>query len=252
MKTNVRIVVFCIACITAVVMLVSAGQVEDLDLEKLLPVGEFHVTVLVPGMSPECAELAMRLKAAMELHAEYFLEAVQKVPPGEPLPYDFRMGLTEEEYEILLKCSKSLEMIEVGSGNLLVSSSEGVITLHGGGDLMELDGIQLDLKKDEVRTPIGTAGDRSSISFEQTADSPTGPWSGFQWKLESGENIGNLQEFSGKMINFSVGQRAGGGNMIYYNATVIESGLKTTRILKVFYYNLQAADGAEAPLLNPD
>lgn len=241
-KVRANLVLLFAFCISGICVPAGSSPPDSAELERLLPVGKFDAELLVPRLSQECEALVARMTAATHKHRDWWIEAIRNAPAGQPIPYDSRLGLSALEYEKLLGCSDSMKMWKVGSGQIRVESAQRVLTLHASGVLKDLDGIQIDLKRDEVRTPLGTARDRSTRTREETADSPTGPWSGFQWKLEpSEESLGDLSELSGTLIRFCVGQRAGAGGMIYYNATVVESGVKTARVLMVIYYVLPAA-----------
>ena len=100
-------------------------------------------------------------------------------------------------------------------------------------------GIELDLKKDEVRTPMGIASVRSSIARDAKGQAATGPWGGVQWKLEPKIDAGaDLQTMSVTSIRFYLRRLDNGDGILYYNARKIESGVEVARVLTVLYYPL--------------
>ena len=67
------------------------------SLNEVLPSGNEEIEIMKIGYSKRSTELAKKLQIAISEHREWFLEHLKKSKPGEPLIYDPKLGLTEEE-----------------------------------------------------------------------------------------------------------------------------------------------------------
>lgn len=200
-----------------------------------LPAGKIKVEVMQPAVSQRGVELTSRLIASVEKNREWWMAHVGKAQPGQPLPWDERMGLTKAEYDELQREAQGVRMEKTAEGELEFDRSvEGRIALKAGSSLPDLDGIVIDLKNDAVETPFGRAAARSAVtaSEEQKA---TGPWNGVQWKLESaGETQG-----SGTVVRFAIGRLAADGRgLLYYDAKEVKPGGERREASRVLYFTI--------------
>lgn len=126
-------------------------------------------------------ELAQRLKRAAQKDPDWWMARVKKAKPGDPLPYDPRLGLSESEYREFLAMRATMR--KKTQATLAVSAKgDQVYALDGGESLPDFTGIEIDLKNDLVRTPFGVLTHRAEISTPE--DSALGACDGVEWRLE--------------------------------------------------------------------
>ncbi len=210
---------------------VAAGQ-ELPDPASLFPSQEVTATIHAFESLPEVRELTARLQAAVQTDPEWWQEHVQKAEPGQPLPYDERMGMSEDEYELFLELAPQMTMIEIGTSQLQFEAVEGGMRIVSASDAPDLVGIVIRWVDDYVETPFGTATERSEIHQTNT-DAPTGEWHGFQWRFEEGET---LEEVT--IASFAIGRLAESGRtLIYYEAKQVRGGLMTARADRIVTFD---------------
>jgi hypothetical protein len=175
-------------------------------VRKVLPVGRVTVDAMEPDFSPRQVELSQRLAEAARKDPAWFREHLTKrAAPGEPLPYDPRLGLSKEEYDELNKLNARRPTLrKAGQATLAITRrGEDVYVLDGGRTLPELTGIEVDLKRDVVRTPRGVAAERFETKANPSQPSPPGPWSGVGWKLAV---KGDANFVGAKIVQLTVGK----------------------------------------------
>ncbi len=172
----------------------------------ILRAGKIKVDVLDAVLPPRAMELGVKMQKAMEADPTYFLKAVQKAKPGEPLPYDPHCGLTKEEYAEFLKLFDERKIAKVAEAEIEIKEkSPSVFVFDGGESLPDLTGIEIDLDKDEVRTRIGTA--KKQEEYATSADAPIGKCTGVEWSSEK----------AGSVIRVSISrQHASGKGCVYF------------------------------------
>ncbi len=185
--------------------------------------------------SPRVEELTAKLQSAVSKDPEWWQEYVKHAPAGEALPYDSRMGLSEAEYAELLKSANAPKLRQVEEATLVFRwLSEAEVVVDGQGPLTDLTKIRIDLTSDSVTTDYGVLADRSEVN-NTSLDSPTGPWQGVQWKLESG----NAGFTSGVVAKLALGRLVQTGEgLLYFDAKEIEKGSLTSKSSYILFYPL--------------
>lgn len=204
------------------------------DVAELLPADGKAVDVMQVQAPPRLAEFARKLQQAAAKNPDWWRAHVQKAKPGEPLPYDARLGLTKKEYEEFLSLSSKMTLMKVKVAKVGVKRDGPRITLNFGDDLPGMKEVVLDLKAGTVTTPFGVAADRSRILASERQKA-TGPWDGIQWKLEKVDK----EPAGGVVVNFALGKlKESGRGILYYD--VRQVGEKSmTRVSYVLQYDLK-------------
>ena len=213
----------------------TTGPHEFHGPREVIVVGRLTVDVMELVIPQRVTDLTQRLLKAVRENPDWWSEHVKQAKPGEPLPYDSRLGLSESEYNEFLALSKKMTMRKKAEATLIVSTDgDDVYLLDGGQALPDFTGIEIDLKNDLVCTPFGVATKRSEIHAPE--DSALGAWDGVQWKLENPGPNG----ITGTFAKLAVGrQKRSGRCVIYYDAK--KFGLdEMTRISNVLIYDLPA------------
>jgi len=84
--------------------------VAPLDIESLLPADGTVMDVMELKAPPRLEELAAKLQQTVAKDPEWWLAHVRKAKPGEPIPYDARLGLSKEEFDEFLSLAKFREL----------------------------------------------------------------------------------------------------------------------------------------------
>ena len=180
-----------VAAASAVAVLASATVARTqppLSVSALLPPDGVMFDVMEPSFPKRLEELAVILQGALAKDQAWAQSFISKAKPGEPLPYDTKLGLTKSEYEEFLTLSRSAGLAKVASSTLRVERNGDLAVLLFGTRLQGMERIEIDLARDSVSTPAGVLANRQGIraSSDQAA---TGPWDGVQWTANaSGED----------------------------------------------------------------
>ncbi len=95
--------------------------------------GRLTVDVMENALPLLATELAARMQVAIAKNPQWWAEHVKKAQPGEPLPYDPRIGVTESEYKEFLTLSKKMTLQKTTEATLAISrKGDDVYILDGG------------------------------------------------------------------------------------------------------------------------
>lgn len=164
--------------------LATAANAQDSKLQPYLPKGaEVIGEVSYLGAEPEVEKISQRFTAAVQANQAWFQEYVQKqnVKPGEPLPYDPKMGISKDEYDTFLSSKGKLKLVKIGEIKLRFEPNADGVTIHSTGMQIALDGFEINTAKNYVKTHLSTLETAANID-QKDANSPTGRWFGSQWK----------------------------------------------------------------------
>lgn len=191
--------------------------------------GLFQKDVPVKGqigmvMPPkEIDKYLAKVETAARKDPKWFREFSKQSKPGIPLPYDERLGLTQEEYNDYLKLWEKREFKAMEEVMLNLRQSAGdtwSITSTGGAS--SISTLRYSEKSDTFRSPNGELKRIEDIKAD--ANSILGEWSGPEWKFEEETGLGKTKE------NVAFGRFAGNqyGVIVY---RVQELSTEGTRLL---------------------
>jgi hypothetical protein len=178
----------------ALVSIASAAEAPRIFsglLEKGVPVRGQVGMVLPP---PEIDKYAAKIRAAKRADPQWFKDFALKVKPGQPLPYDPKLGLTKEEYTDYMKLWAKREFTPTGKDVMLVlrESFGGTWIISCTGSANCLSTIRYSEENDVFTSPNGELKRISDIKAD--ADSLLGAWSGYEWKFEEESTLGRCKE----------------------------------------------------------
>ncbi len=160
---------------------VYAAKTEESCLSPLSQTTAFYR--LVPG-NPKTTEIMAKMQAAIQKDPQWFQEHAKKAGPGQPLPYDKKLGISEEEYQTFLKGAKegnALKLAKYADGKLEIKKSgDGfdIVAKAGPSDfkahLDSKQGMKVEGFDKVAPTAKGFNNDKS----------PMGPIQGKEWKSE--------------------------------------------------------------------
>jgi len=142
---------------------------------------------------PEFEKYDVKVSAAARKDQKWFREFFSKTKPGDPLPFDERLGLTKEEYADYLVLWAKRDFATLQNVVLLLRQSSGnswVITGDKGASLLTT--IRYIPKEDVFRSPNGDLKRVDDIKAE--ASGLLVAWSGQEWKFEEETGIGKTSE----------------------------------------------------------
>jgi len=211
--------------VLAIAARVSNAQSVGARARALLPTGPVRVEVLELWSPPRLNELSLRLQRAAQANPAWWQEHVRRAPPGRPLPYDRKLGLTEGEYQEFLRLSDSVQMRPTRTETVVIERTTvgwrfGVATT-----LDALRGLEIDTVRNEVHCAFGNLLAAQPIRASP-AQRATGPWSGPRWELEAVDSVTR----TGTRAAYAVGRHeVTGHTVIYFNAQRVASGQLTTQ-----------------------
>jgi len=200
------------------------------EIEPILPEDGISLDVMQPALPGRLEELARRVQQAVASDPTWFAEHVKNGEPGQPLPYDERLGLSALEYDELLALTKTGTMTPVANARLSLSRTDGRVVFNFGEDFPGMEMVELDLNSDTVSAPAGVASVRKRIAAREVWP---GPWNGFQWSSPGLENTRVDRGFK-----FAIGRMVENGRGILYYRTYPGSASPDAALQYVLMYDL--------------
>ena len=164
------------------------------------------------SIAAEDQAISRQYRHAVQDNMEWFKKAVTSNKPGQPLPYDRHMGVTEAQYEHLLHM-KSDATAGAAIKVEVKRAADGGVSLVPDGEAAEvLKGIGFPPDEKSATTPIGTLSIVNAI-HQKDAAAPIGVWNGVEWA----EVADNDAKPSAKI---AFGKReADGSGVMYYQVS---------------------------------
>lgn len=213
----------------------AAAQAFPLDsVRALLPAGTLKMDAMDVAPAPRMTELSQKLQAAIRQNAEWFQQQVRNARPGEPVPYDVRLGLTQAEYEEFLRLAGSIELRKVAEAPLVVRAEGSRLVFDGGTGMPDLTGVAIDLAADQLVTPLATVTGSHEVQND-SARAGIGPWHGRTWAVEELSEDGR----AGMLVSFSIGRlRDSGRGVIYSQMRQVRGGRQTMRMVRILFFDV--------------
>ena len=189
----------------------ARAQSDHAELRDMLSGATLRVDVLQPWVPPLFTELSAKVQAAAKADPAWFRAHAAAAKPGEPLPYDVKLGLTETEYVAFLRLADSTEMRAGAQASIAVVSTSAGWRFDESTSLPELRGIEIDTVIGVVRSSFGElhAGPPIQPSAGQRA---TGPWRALRWQRETL----NASATEGTAATFAIGRFTASGLLIVF------------------------------------
>lgn len=141
----------------------------------------------------EIDKYVAKMKTAAHKDPKWFSEFSSQAKPGVPLPYDERLGLTNEEHtEYLALWSKREFKPTEGVMLLLRQSAGGTWSITSTGGASMISTLRYVAKDDTFRSPNGDLKRIDDIKADSS--SILGEWGGQEWKFEEETGLGKTKE----------------------------------------------------------
>lgn len=207
---------FALLSLSFFISLATAG-----DIEPYLPKDRIiHGRIMELTAPRVLHEISLKIQTAAQNDQVWFKSYIEENAEIRPLPYHPRLGVTEVEYQKLLTLMGQLEMQETGSTLLKVQRLEdGGFQLLSDDESMPLNGIRMFPAENFIETGYGDLGEFSEIN-QSNPNSPTGRWTGLQWKKAERTADRILA------VKLAIGKRTDEGDgIIYYDVKNFSAGV---------------------------
>lgn len=147
----------------------------------------------------EIDKYVAKVEAAARKDVKWYKEYSRQSKPGMPLPYDERLGLTQDEYAAYLALWEKRDFKPVAEVMLMLRKGAGgswIVTATG--PAASISTLRYDTEKDLFRSPNGELKRIDDISADPK--SILGAWTGREWKFEEETSLGKTKE------NFAIGK----------------------------------------------
>ncbi len=199
------------AALAGTLLVAPAAARADGQLDAYLPksgtIAGHLMTFTIP---PADQAIARQFRAAVQNDMDWFKKAMTSNPPGQPLPYDRHMGITEAQYRQLLSM-KTESHIGDAVTIAVKRGADGAISFapQGDGPATALKDVTFPPDEKKAVTPTGALEIVTPI-HQKDAAAPIGVWDGVEWAHVSDSDA----EPSAKI---AFGKRAedGGGVLSY-------------------------------------
>ena len=132
------------------------------------------------SVAPEDQAISRQYRHAVQDNMDWFKKAVTSNKPGQPLPYDRHMGVTEAQYEHLLHMKSDARAGAAVKVEVKRAADGGVSLVPDGEAAEVLKGISFPPDETSAVTPVGTLSILNDI-HQRDAAAPIGVWNGVEW-----------------------------------------------------------------------
>ncbi len=127
--------------------------------------------------------ITKKTQASIQKNHDWYMEYLKTVQPGERLPYHENMGITQEEYELLLSSDQYMKLVKGQEGKIHFKKiSDNVYEIQTSSPIKLLNKVQIDFASNTLKTEFGTLNYDDKIEAAD-AQKITGRWNGEQWRL---------------------------------------------------------------------
>lgn len=125
------------------------------EVAQFLPAGEYVGTLVSPDLPEPLRDPAARMEKAMKEHPSELLAALLEAHDG-PLPYQPWLNISKADYEAILHAKRVLTPLAKGTLTVNKVAGDGsVVRLNAKGVLADLNGLEINYRKNTVRFPAG-------------------------------------------------------------------------------------------------
>lgn len=207
--------------------------------EQDVPV-KAQIGVVLPP--PEIDKYVAKVETAARKDPKWFREFSGTAKPGLPLPWDARLGLTQEEYAEYLELWNKRQFKSMADVMLMLRQTSGdTWSLTSTGEASMLTTLRYTAQTDVFRSPNGELKRIDDIKADSS--SVLGEWTGMEWKFEEETGLGKTKE------NFALGQFADKkyGLIVYRAQELSSEGKRVLDKSLVIRFPLGKAGQAKEP-----
>ncbi|MBE1555940.1 hypothetical protein [Sporosarcina limicola] len=163
------------------------------------------MTIGLPAdMSDKMNQISETIEESLAENQEWYLEALEGLEDGEVLPYDEKLGVTKEEYTLILQANNYFELGKIGNCEIEIQKEDKTLIINNP-DSTILKKLTISGDGNTITTDSGELMYKEEI-LASDAQAVTGRWNGYFYRL-GGENtkvlqisIGELEDSSKKIM----------------------------------------------------
>lgn len=132
------------------------------------------------SIAPEDQAISRQFRHAVQDNMDWFKKAVTSNKPGQPLPYDRHMGVTEAQYQQLLHMRSEAKAGETVKVEVKLAADGSVGLVPEDEAAAALKDVHFSPDEKSAVTPVGTLSIFNAI-HQKDAAAPIGMWDGVEW-----------------------------------------------------------------------
>lgn len=188
------------------------GDIKN-DLNNLLPEGKITTDVMdVVKQNKRQEELTKKFQEGIQNNYEWFVDFMKTVPDGQPMPYNSKLGLTEDEYKELQGYLNDIELISSGKYAVTIKSKNNIIAFETNDEKLKLlEYVKIDLIKNVITIGEYELTFSDTVNVTDDKNGLKSKWKGYTWKLEEPKDLDlnalkDLQTLKVKQYKCTIGQ----------------------------------------------
>lgn len=230
-------------CLSACTFSQTSKDVEKLsgnpisDLPFLLKKGTHKADIMDSIVqTPEQLRILGKFQKAIQENYTWYIEFLKTVPEGQPVPYDGKLGITQEEYKVISTMNEHTSVVPSAKEDLTIIHKDDFIYFKGTGRLMVFDSLKIDLLHNNIQFLDYQIPYSDTIRITDEKNGLKSKWFGFAYKLEvpkglTLDDLKDLKSLNYKSFKMTIGQLERTRKpYLDFSARVIENGVKTLEI----------------------
>ncbi|MBK8914300.1 MAG: hypothetical protein IPM64_06800 [Phycisphaerales bacterium] len=170
-----------------------------------LPQGEIVADKMDLVLPPGFREISLKLQSMLAKRQGWWREySKAHARTGQPAPYHPNMGVSPDEYDLFLRLSNEVRLEKQSDAVVRITLRDGAYQLASmDGNLLDITGIQVDLARRILKTPVGEITDPEIMAAGADDQARNlGAWEGLRWRLQTGTPDGTNLTF----VQFDLGR----------------------------------------------
>ncbi len=158
----------------------AAEELSKANLAKSFQEGIFKADVMAIGLPADLHEkmekITQAMQASLAKNEEWYSETVSKLAEGDILPYDEKLGITEEDYKLLLEADQHFELGKIAESEVTITKADGqtILQNHTAEIVKEL---KISTDGSTLHSDLGELSYIEAINASE-AQAITGRWNG--------------------------------------------------------------------------
>jgi hypothetical protein len=162
----------------------STQKTDSFSIDSFLPEGEKKCEALRVKVNERRDSLFAQMQNGISKDSDWFIEYSSNRESGESLEYDTRLGVSEDEYNELLKLLKEVEYEVFEEGNVEIFKENEIISFKSEGYFELLNYLTID-KNSKIAYLDGYVLELKDSSFvESDKNAFRSSWEGLNWEYE--------------------------------------------------------------------
>jgi hypothetical protein len=186
------------------------GNISN-DVNQMLKEGRYRAEVMDSLVqSPEQRALEMIFKENIRENYTWYTHYLDSFPGANPLPYHPNFGLTEAQYNDLIRFRKNVILASSQTGELIIKNQNEMISFMANGKMSPLENIRIDLRNNTVIYGNFILNFSDTIHITNENHGLKSTWDGYSWRFSDPANmdmeaVRNTENLTAKHYKLTVG-----------------------------------------------